>query len=61
MNEYANLAIYQEVVIHKQGTTKEALQERIKELEAENMALEAENATLKGLLIKHQLGELLNQ
>ncbi|WP_413199472.1 integrase [Nostoc piscinale] len=61
MNEDANLAIYQEVVIHRQGTTKEALQERIKELEAENTALKAENATLKGLLIKHQLGELLNQ
>ncbi|MBD2449851.1 integrase [Nostoc sp. FACHB-152] len=61
MNEDANLAIYKEVVIHRQGTTKEALQDRIKELEAKNIALKAENATLKGLLVKHQLGELLNQ
>lgn len=61
MNEDANLEIYQEVVIYRQGTTKEALKERIREVEAENTALKAENATLKGLLIKHQLGEFLNQ
>jgi hypothetical protein len=36
------------------------LQERIKELEAENIALKAENATLRGLLVQHQLGELLS-
>ncbi len=59
MNEDANLAIYREVVIHRQGTTKEALKARISELEAETQALKAENATLKGLLIQHQLGELL--
>lgn len=59
MNEDTNLAIYQEVVIHRQGTTKEALKDRISELEAENLALKAENATLKQLLIQHQLGELL--
>ncbi|MEA5503321.1 integrase [Halotia wernerae UHCC 0503] len=61
MNEDTNLEIYREVVIHRQGNTKEALKERINELEAENLALKAENATLKGLLIKHQLGELMNQ
>ncbi|MFN6569152.1 integrase [Dendronalium sp. ChiSLP03b] len=61
MNEDTNLEIYKEVVIHRQGTTKEALKERISELEAENTALKAENATLKGLLIKHQLGEFLSQ
>ncbi|BAY22464.1 hypothetical protein NIES2100_22270 [Calothrix sp. NIES-2100] len=60
MNEDANLAIYREVVIHRQGTTKEALKARISELEAETQALKAENATLKGLLIQHQLGELLS-
>lgn len=59
MNEDANLEIYREVVILRQGTTKEALQARISELEAENIALKAENATLKGLLIQYQLGELL--
>ncbi|MBH8564901.1 integrase [Nostoc sp. CENA67] len=61
MNEDTNLEIYKEVVIYRQGTTKEALKERISELEAENTALKAENATLKGLLIKHQLGEFLSQ
>jgi integrase len=60
MNEDTNLEIYKEVVIHRQGTTKEALQARISELEAENLALKAENSTLKGLLVKHQLGALLN-
>ena len=52
MNEDTNLEIYKEVVIYRQGTTKEALKERISELEAENTALKAENATLKGLLIQ---------
>ncbi len=61
MNEDANLEIYREVVIHRQGTTKEALKGRISELEAENLAIKSENSTLKGLLIKHQLGELLSQ
>jgi integrase len=60
MNEDANLEIYREVVIHRQGTTKEALKARISELESENTALKAEIATLKGLLIQHQLGELLS-
>ncbi|MBW4615515.1 MAG: integrase [Desmonostoc vinosum HA7617-LM4] len=60
MNEDANLEIYQEVVIHRQGITKEALKARISELEAENNAIKAENATLRGLLIQHQLGELLS-
>lgn len=61
MNEDTNLEIYREVVIHIQGTTKEAMRERIKELEAENTVLKAENATLKSLLIHHQLGELLSR
>ncbi|MCM0592410.1 MAG: integrase [Gloeotrichia echinulata CP02] len=60
MNQEANLEIYREVVIHRQGTPKEALKARISELEAENTALKAENSTLKGLLIQHQLGELLS-
>ncbi|MEO0843115.1 MAG: integrase, partial [Cyanobacteria bacterium J06643_5] len=60
MNEDTNLQIYQEVVIHRNGTSKEALKERIKELEAENLALKAENESLKGILVKHRLGELLN-
>lgn len=60
MNEDTNLEIYKEVVIHRQGTSKEALKERISELEAENLALKAENATLKQLLIQHQLGELFS-
>ncbi|MFQ4140629.1 integrase [Chlorogloeopsis sp. ULAP02] len=60
MNEDTNLEIYKEVVIHRQGTSKEALKERIRELEAENLALRAENETLKGILIQHQLGELLS-
>lgn len=60
MNEDTNLEIYKEVVIYKQGTSKEALKERISELEAENLALKAENATLKQLLIQHQLGELFS-
>jgi integrase len=55
MDEDTNLEIYREVVIHRQGTTKEALKERIRELEAENLALRAENETLKGILIRHQL------
>ncbi len=59
MNEAANLEIYKEVVIYRQGITKEALKERIKELEAENLALKAENATLKSILVKNRLGELL--
>lgn len=61
MSEEANLEIYKEVVIHRQGTSKEALNGRIRELEAENFALKAENESLKGILIQHQLGELLNQ
>ncbi|AUT00521.1 integrase [Nostoc sp. CENA543] len=60
MNEDTNLEIYKEVVIHRQGTSKEALKERISELEAEILALKAENATLKQLLIKHQIGEMLS-
>ena len=60
MSEDTNLHIYQEVVIHRNGTSKEALKERIKELEAENLAVKAENESLKGILIKNQLGELLN-
>ncbi len=60
MNEDTNLQIYREVVIHRNGTSKEALREIIKELEAENLALKAENDSLKGILIQHQLGELLN-
>ncbi|MEO1373576.1 MAG: integrase [Cyanobacteria bacterium J06635_10] len=60
MNEDTNLQIYREVVIHRHGTTKEALKERIKELETENLALKAENESLKGILINNQLGELLN-
>ncbi|MBW4641984.1 MAG: integrase [Goleter apudmare HA4340-LM2] len=59
MNEDANLEIYREVVIHRQGTTKEALKARISELEAENTSLKAENATLKGLLIQNQLNKLV--
>ncbi|MDJ0734582.1 MAG: integrase [Nostocaceae cyanobacterium] len=55
MSEETNLEIYKEVVIYRQGTTKEALRERIRELEAENLALKAENETLKGILIRHQL------
>ncbi len=60
MNEDTNLEIYREVVIHRQGTTKEAMRERIKELEAENTVLKAENARLTSLLIQYQLGELLS-
>ena len=60
MNEDTNLQIYREVVIHRNGTSKEALRERIKELEAENFALKAENESLKGILIQNRLGELLN-
>ncbi len=60
MNEDANLEIYREVVIHRQGTSKEALKARISELEAENIALKAENATIKGLLVQQQLGELFS-
>ncbi|WP_427157735.1 integrase [Aliinostoc sp. HNIBRCY26] len=60
MNEDTNLEIYKEVVIHRQGTSKEALKERISELEAEILALKAENATLKQLLIQHQIGEILS-
>lgn len=59
MSEDANLEIYKEVVIQRRGATKEALQERIEELQAENFALKAENETLKRILIQHQLGELL--
>ncbi len=59
MSEEANLEIYKEVVIHRVGTSKEAMKERIRELEAENFALKAENETLKGMLVKHQMGELL--
>lgn len=59
MSEDANLEIYKEVVIQRRGATKEALQERIKELQAENFALKAENETLKKILIQHRLGELL--
>ena len=59
MNEDTNLEIYKEVVIHRQGTTKEALKSRIAELEAENFALKAENESLKGILVQHQLGEIL--
>ena len=59
MSEDTNLEIYKEVVIHRQGTTKEALKSRIAELEAENLALKAENQSLKGILVQHQLGEVL--
>ena len=59
MNEDTNLEIYKEVVIHRQGTTKEALKSRIAELEAENLALKAENESLKGILVQNQLGEIL--
>jgi integrase len=59
MSEDANLEIYKEVVIHRQGTSKEAMKERIRELETENFALKAENETLKGILVKHQMGEFL--
>ena len=59
MNEDTNLEIYKEVVIHRQGTSKEALKSRIAELEAENLALKAENESLKGILVQQQLGELL--
>ncbi len=55
MSEDANLEIYKEVVIHRVGASKEAMKERIQELEAENIALKAENNTLKSILIKHQL------
>lgn len=55
MSEDANLEIYKEVVIHRVGTSKEAMKERIQELEAENLSLKAENQTLKSILIKHQL------
>ncbi|NRB08488.1 MAG: integrase [Richelia sp.] len=55
MDEEANLEIFREVVIHRQGTSKEALKERIKELEADNLALKAENETLKAILVRHQL------
>ncbi|MBF2063049.1 MAG: integrase [Calothrix sp. C42_A2020_038] len=48
MSEDANLEIYKEVVINSVGMSKEAMKERIKELEAENQ-------TLKAILIKHQL------
>jgi regulator of replication initiation timing len=60
MNEDINLEIYQEVVIHRQGTTKAGLKAMIKELETENIALKAENATLREWLLQHQLGELLS-
>ncbi|NJN14007.1 MAG: integrase, partial [Richelia sp. RM1_1_1] len=59
MDEDTNLQIYQEVVIHRSGTTKEALKERIKDLEAENLALKAENDSFKGILIQHRLGKLI--
>ena len=59
MNEDTNLEIYKEVVIHRQGTSKEALKSRITELEAENLALKAENESLKGILVQHQLGKML--
>jgi integrase len=59
MSEDANLEIYKEVVIHRVGTSKEAMKERIQELEAENLALKVENKTLKAILVKHQLEEFL--
>jgi integrase len=59
MSEEANLEIYKEVVINRVGTSKESMKERIRELEAENFALKAENETLKGILVKHQMDELL--
>ncbi|BAZ08534.1 site-specific recombinase XerD-like protein [Calothrix sp. NIES-4071] len=59
MSEDANLEIYKEIVIHRAGTTQEAMKERIKELESENLSLKAENTTLKAILIKHQLEEFL--
>ncbi|GAB1542285.1 site-specific integrase [Scytonema sp. NUACC21] len=60
MNENANLEIYREVVILRQGMTKEALKERIKELEAENLALKAENESLRGLLLQYQLNQTIS-
>lgn len=53
MSADTNLEIYKEVVIQKQGTTKEALRERIRELEAQILALKAENSSLRGLLGKY--------
>lgn len=47
MSEDTNLEIYKEVVINQAAITKEAMKLRIKELEAENQALKAENASLK--------------
>ncbi len=59
MNEDTNLEIYKEVVLDGRGSTKEVMQQRIRELEAENSALREENHRFKEILIKHQLGELL--
>ncbi|AKG20193.1 integrase [Calothrix sp. 336/3] len=60
MNQDTNLEIYREVVLLRQGTSKEVLKERIKELELENLTLKAENETLRGLLVNQQLEEFLN-
>lgn len=60
MNEDTNLEIYKEIVIQKQLNTQEALKARVHELEVENAALKAEIEALRELLIKHQLGELLD-
>lgn len=53
MSADTNLEIYREVVIQKLGTTKEAMKERIRELEAQVLALKAENSSLRGILSKY--------
>ncbi|BAZ39531.1 hypothetical protein NIES4101_54850 [Calothrix sp. NIES-4101] len=57
MSEDANLEIYKEVVINRMASSKEVMKEKIRELEAENLALRGENEALKGILRQHQLGE----
>jgi integrase len=57
MSEDANLEIYKEVVINRMGSSREAMKGRIRELEAENLALRGENETLKEILRKHGLGK----
>ncbi len=60
MSEDANLEIYKEVVINRMGSSREAMKGRIRELEAENLAVRGENETLKEILRKHQLGSFDN-
>ncbi|PAX51186.1 site-specific integrase [Brunnivagina elsteri] len=59
MSEDANLEIYKEVVINRMGGSRGAMKEKIRELEADILALKGENDVLKGILHQHGLGEFL--